>query len=289
MTTELTTPVWAVDGWQANVLDDFGVAWVVEEEDGWSSSPPVRVAADEREADDGAYDTVSYYGARLITLTGRADAPDKAGMQAAKRRLAKVCSDLRAGLKALSCAETDATRYAWVRRGADVKVKDQGARMFSWQLTLLAPDPRKVGGLEALATGLANPAGGAGATFPWTFPLVFAGAAGATGAITVTNSGDYPSRPVLRIAGPVTGPVVENITTGQKLRLTGISLGAADYLDVDMDARTVVLNGSASRRGTIASESEWWSLAPGDNLVRFGAAAYNAGALLTVTYRDAWV
>lgn len=288
MSTPLTTPTWGLDGWAGNVLDDAGVAWVVEEVDGWDDSPPVRLEATEREQDDGAYDADTFYGARLLTLTGRADAPDKATMQAAKRRLAQVCADLRAGLKALSCDEADRTRYAYVRRAADVKVKDQGARMFSWQLQLLAPDPRKYGAAATVATGLANVAGG-GATFPMAMPLIFAGAAGATGAIVVTNAGAYASRPTFRILGPVTDPVLENLTTGQRLRFAGLSLGAGDYLDVDTDARSAVLNGSASRRGTVASDSEWWSLAPGDNQVRFLAAAYTAAAQLQVTYRPAWV
>lgn len=285
--TPLATPTWSLDGWTGNALDDFGVAWVVEEEDGWSSSPPVRLAAEEREQDDGAYDADTFYGPRLITLTGRASAPDNAAMVAAKLRMAAVCANLRAGLKLLAVGEPDATRYALVRRAADVKVKDQGNKLFSWQLQLLAPDPRKYTASVVVATGLSSTAGGA--AMPMVFPLVFTGAGGTTGIVTVTNAGTYPAKPVLRVTGPVSDPVLENITTGRRLMLTGLTLSAGDYLDIDMDARTVTLNGSTSRRGYVAAGSDWWTLDPGDNAVRFGASAYNATAQLQVTAASAWV
>lgn len=282
----MTSPTWTVDGWVGGATDDAGVAWTVEDEDGWSTSPPVRAELTDRDGADGSYDNPAFYSSRLVVLTGHADAPSQAAMLAAKERLLAVANGLRAGLVELEVAEATGPRSAWVRR-ADAKTKDEGARAFSWQLSLLAPDPRKYGPAATVASGL--PAGGGVLTFPLTFPLLFVGAGGATGVVTVTNAGAYESWPTLRILGPVTDPVVENITTGHRLRLAPLSLGAGDYLDVDMDARSVLLNGSASRRGAVAADSDWWSLAPGDNAVRFGAAAYAAAAQLQLTYRPAWV
>lgn len=282
-----SSPTWAVDGWVGNDLDESGVLWTVETEEGWSSSPPVRGDVTSREAADGAYDSAErYYDARLVTLTGFADAPSQAAMLAAKERLLAVGSDLRGPLLELAVGELTGTRSAWVRRATDTKTTDQGSRAFAWQLNLLAPDPRKYGAPAAAAAGL--PAAAGGMVFPVTFPLTFPGGGGG-GSLLATNAGRYETWPTLRIVGPATDPVAENLTTGKRFRLAPLTLGTGDYVDVDMDARTVLLNGSASRRAAVAADSDWWSLAPGDNAVRFGAAAYDPAAQLQLTWRPAWI
>jgi hypothetical protein len=63
-------------------------------------------------------------------------------------------------------------------------------------------------------------------------------------------------------------------------------LGAGESLTIDTRARTAYVNGGVSRRGRVVGD--WFLLEPGSSEIAFAAAAYDASAQLTVTWRDAW-
>lgn len=130
------------------------------------------------------------------------------------------------------------------------------------------------------------PSAGGGLNFPATFPITF-GAVSTGGTIAAVNAGTFPTSPSFRIDGPCTNPRIENVTEGAILALD-IELGAGEYLLIDADARTVLLNGTASRYSSLTTTSEWWDLQPGTSDVTFRASTTSA-ATLTVTWRSAWV
>lgn len=282
------TPRYLLDGWVGNDTDAAGVDWIVETEEGWSGSPGVRLSMEDQPDADGAYDGPSYRGPRTITLSGRAVAPSRALMLAAKDTISGLLSDQgEDDLQVLQVQEAHMTRRALVRLAADTKVADIGARMFTWSLALVAPDPRRY--LEAeqvLQVGL--PAGGAGRVYPRSYPFGYPPLAATQGGeVLPNNAGTARSYPVLVITGPVDNPRIENVTEGRVLEL-GLSLSGLDSLEIDLQARTVVLNESVSRRDALSRSSEWWSLARGVNRVTYRAAAYSAGTRMTLRYRSAW-
>jgi hypothetical protein len=57
--------------------------------------------------------------------------------------------------------------------------------------------------------------------------------------VAATNAGDAPTWPVVRVYGPGDDPIVENETMATTMDLTGVSLAAGDYVDIDMAARTI--------------------------------------------------
>ena len=95
-----------------------------------------------------------------------------------------------------------------------------------------------------------------GLTFDLTFDLTFSASSGGD-TVTVTNDGNVPTPAVFTIDGPVSNPTIENTTLGKELSFD-IVLGASDQLVVDTAARTVVLNGTASRYNTLTPDSEWF-------------------------------
>jgi hypothetical protein len=123
----------------------------------------------------------------------------------------------------------------------------------------------------------------AGATWSWTW-----GTGGSAGAVTVTNLGNFPTRPIVAIAGPVDNPQLQNGSTGEFVQFA-LSLTASDVLTVDFDAHSVLLNGTASRRNTLTSTSKWWELAPGTTQVLYSANTTQVGSVATMTFRSAWV
>lgn len=148
----------------------------------------------------------------------------------------------------------------------------------------VATDPRVYDNTQQNASvGLAT--GGGGLEFPATFPVSF-GTPGTSNIIDAGNAGTFETRPVARIDGPATNPILENITTGHQLALNG-ALAGGEFLLVDFAERTVLLNGTASRYGWVDDPDQWWVLVPGSNEVRFSASTYEGGALLTLSWRSA--
>ncbi|MFJ8146982.1 hypothetical protein ACIQ6R_18170 [Streptomyces sp. NPDC096048] len=85
------------------------------------------------------------------------------------------------------------------------------------------------------------------------WPLEF-GTPGSTGALSATNAGDAPAHPVIEFRGPVVRPSLTKVGTGEVLEYD-LPLAADDVLTVDTGAGTVMLNGTASRIGTVTNRS----------------------------------
>ena len=133
----------------------------------------------------------------------------------------------------------------------------------------------------------ALPSGSGGLSFPATSPLYF-DASSETGDVEAENEGTFPVAPVIRIDGPVTNPSVTHLEKGYTLDFT-ITLGASDYLLIDNESRSVLLNGTSNRYSTLSSTSQWWDLDPGDNTIRFRSDANTEAAVMTALYRSAWL
>lgn len=132
---------------------------------------------------------------------------------------------------------------------------------------------------------------GTGVTFDLTFDLTFTGTAD-TSSDKVFNAGNIATPPVFVIHGPVTNPVVQNITSGKEITATA-SLSAGETLWVDVARRTARLNGEdGTLRLDLIDEgnTEWFDLDPGVNELRLTGTGMNTGQTSLVTkWRDAWL
>lgn len=124
-----------------------------------------------------------------------------------------------------------------------------------------------------------------GRTYNKTFNYSYGGAA--SGNANVVNNGTTYYWPVILIKGPCINPFVQNVTTGQTFS-TSITLGSSDTLTIDMDAKTMVLNGTASRMNAYVPGSTWWFLVPGSNNILYNATT-GTGSTATVQSRDAYL
>lgn len=153
-------------------------------------------------------------------------------------------------------------------------------------IEFVATDPR-IYDSTPWQVSTALPSGGGGLYFPAVPPLTFS-ATSETGDVNAENEGTFPVAPVLRIDGPVVNPSVTHLEKGATLDFT-ISIADGDYLIVDAESRSVLLNGTSNRYSTLTSDSTWWELDPGDNTVRFRSDANTEDAVLTAYYRSAWL
>ena len=161
-------------------------------------------------------------------------------------------------------------------------------------------DPRIYTAGASVTVGLPSPT--AGMTFPAAFPLTF-GATAASG-VTVTNSGNVESRPVLVISGPVTNPSIQNASipgsptiTLSNPNQTGYTVLAGDQLTVDLDTHAIlyytggVTAGSPASRGSwLVAGSTWWDLLPNtDNLIQFNSRdSVSVAGTVAVQYASAY-
>lgn len=252
--------------------------------EGVDDLPDVR-SSDQPRSTHGEFRGRDLSAGRVVTIEWGLRGADEAGLAALRDAVA--AATVPQDDDELPLYLFDSTRLFFVRprKRAMPRRMDAPERLGRALVEFKATDPRLYSAtLHSVAVAL--PTAGGGATFPLTFPLVF-GAVGAGGLVSVSNAGNFPTGAVLRIDGPVSNPSVEHVGQGRVLRFA-ITLAAGEYLLVDTDARTVLLNGTASRRGTMTT-AQWFQLTPGENTLRFGAPLFSAGALLTVQHRDAWL
>jgi hypothetical protein len=148
-----------------------------------------------------------------------------------------------------------------------------------------APDPRIYSAAQTvLSTGLPTLSGGL--SFPASAPFVF-GTAGSGGSIAATNNGTIETPWVATFTGPLVAPAIEHSGQSKVLSLSGASLAAGETLVIDSAARTVLLNGVASRYSWLAAASQWFTVEPGANVLRFTAAS--GSGTCQIAFRDAWL
>lgn len=291
MTIPLASPVYTLGPWQGNVSDDWGVDWIVESEDGWSASPPVRPTLEDKTIADGSWAGPGFYGSRVVSLSGKAIARDQMSMLLAKERL-KAAVGPRA-LTSLVVEELHLSRKAAVRLTDQMDITDAGARAFNWTIILTAADPRRYS-VDSLtgSTGLPSTSS-TGRTYPRTYPRVYGGATpGGPGSVFLQQAGDFDETPaVIVFYGPVISPQVAHPQTDRQLTF-GLTVGQGESLVVDLAAETALLNGTASRVGTISPGSAWFMLTPGSNELQFrgqaGPTSNDTTPLMTVTAASAW-
>jgi uncharacterized membrane protein len=131
------------------------------------------------------------------------------------------------------------------------------------------------------------PASGTGGrTYPKGYPWAYV--PGNTGATKIINlgGGEYgvTATPLLmRLYGACTEPVISLQTTGEVFELDGVTLAVGQYLEIDMDAKTVYLNGDPALsyyNKVNFLTSTWWQLQPGDNDLAIGAATLDTSCRL---------
>ncbi|WFE45299.1 hypothetical protein [Verrucosispora sp. WMMD1129] len=153
----------------------------------------------------------------------------------------------------------------------------------------VALDPMIYSSVEHVVGPISLPTWLGGLTVPHTVPHTVP--AVQTGGINdgIENAGTAEVGLLLRVDGPVPQPRIsvtdpDDVTTTLRIDLT---VPDEQWLDIDTQARTVLLNGdpAASRRGQAVGEFPL--LQPGTSVIRFAAAEEAAGTL-SVRWRDGW-
>lgn len=252
--------------------------------------PTIRRVTQPRPDANGELDTTKHHGAKAVTITGTVVATLTETRQEILDRLrAYMRPDLRPYL--VFQLEPDGpirrVRLSSDSHAAPIVRPNSSAFAASWR----GPDGVNEADDETEITIVATENVEAGRTYDLEFDRVYPPSA-VIGAVIVTNDGNIDTYPRIRLYGPVTGPKIENQTTGQTLELPDLVIVAGDYVELDTLTRTVLYlsDPDQSRYSYMDFDvSDWWALKPGDNNIRYYPDTSALGAAAVITFRSAWL
>jgi len=289
MAGELVTGDWQME-YRGAALGS-GTAFDVVQVEGLLDLPDIQTSDRLRLRRHGLYQGDDFTGRRVVVLTLEVDAD---GTAALNTELSTLLEITRPGLEESPLILQIPGVADGGKRRVNVRPRRRNIPVnldFYYGLPLVtvefvATDPRIYNHTESLSL-TALPAGGGGLLFPAAAPLVFVEST-TNGDVNAQNAGTFPVSPVLRIDGPITDPTVENLEQGKTLEFD-ITVADGDFLLIDTEARSIMLNGTASRYSSLLPTSEWWDLEPGANTIRFRSDTNAEDAVLSVSFRSAWL
>lgn len=258
-----TGAVWTLTGSDGTSASfNSGGALYLEEVTGFDS-PNVRENVEDLPEWDGAAAGDFYFGSRPVTLSGRIVSSTATARNAAVVSLQRACRGLRASCTIVSQPQ-GLPNMQIAARVQNLRVTGGFVKQF--QIGLICPNPLIVSVTEN-TTSRTN-----------------------VGSITPSNAGNFSSFPRIRITGPITNPTVTNATTGAVLSLTGTTIAAAHYIEVDMANRTALSDLGINSYKSIVFPTTTFpaSLAPGSNTLVLAGTGATGSTALQVWWRDTW-
>ena len=110
------------------------------------------------------------------------------------------------------------------------------------------------------------------------------------GSGVISNGGNAPVYPVIRVHGDVSGAItITNTTLSRTVSFTGLSLATGEYMDIDMLNETVTKNDDTNLYSYINADDFWW-LGEGNNTITISATVGGSGnRKITVTRRAGYI
>jgi hypothetical protein len=225
-------------------------------------SAPQRTNTDEHQGTDGTYVDSQYMSSRTIVITGdmytSINDPETVLM-----KLKQQFSGSQ-GVKPFYFALPGQTLKYINCLGGGIKYDQDTNRSIGKtagvQLTLLAGDPY-IYDYPTQQAGITIPViSSNGMSFNVSFNMGFGGAIVGNQA-TLTNFGNHTAYPTITLVGPLVNPVLVDSVSGNAMAFS-ISLSGSDTLVINCHNKSVVLNGTVSRRNTLAGRN-WFFVPPG--------------------------
>jgi hypothetical protein len=255
--------------------DDMGLPFIDIDTVSGLDTAPLRTSTDEHQGMDGTYVDSPFMSSRTIVLSGTLysdpSSPDA------------ILDQLRRDYA------SDAVRPLYIQhpgqqtkfincQGGGLRYDIDGGRRSgktAVQFTLLAEDPYVYDYPPSQSQVSVPTLVTVGTGFNMSFNLGFGGAVPNYGA-TVSNNGTHTAYPLITIRGPVTNPVLSDSYTGITMSLS-ITLAAGDSIVIDCRQKSIVLNGTVSRRTAMAG-LKWIAVPAGASDTIFFTADAGTGS-----------
>jgi len=242
---------------------------------------PIRSTVNERQGQDGTYIHTKYQSSRAIIMQGMVytDPSDPDTLLNTLRQ--EYSLDTIRPFYFQLPGQT--LKFINGQGGGVVYDVDQSRRVgyTPIQLTILAGDPYIYDYPPSISQVQSATIAAVGTGFNMAFNVGFGGAIALNGA-TVTNAGTHVAYPQITIAGPITNPVLTDSYNGWTMAFA-ITLAAGDIMVVDCKLKSVILNGTVSRRNTLAG-LRWFSIPAGVSDTIFFTADSGTGSATVQLY-----
>jgi|SRR5579885_3669638 len=264
-----------------------GTGYTVQQPLDGLDAPQARITTVDRAGEDGARITAALYGSRIITIQGSIRATTAADFETYRKALIASCALQRDANGYPIPLTLEFTTNAGASYFCNVipqqpQVSITYPTLANYMLTLVVADHRVYLNGQQTSGQVSTPQGG-GFLYPAIYPVTLGGSSG--GNVTLANSGNIETPPTLTLHGTLTNPYILNETTGEWMQLTA-TLGASDVVVIDMNEKTITLNGTSLLSAKV-SGSSWWDLNPGDNLISLSSGSTSDNGWLEVTWYNA--
>jgi hypothetical protein len=252
--TACPTHAWLTLGALRVDLEDQSQGWFLEALD--LGYPVVRDVVTNRPDTDGIDDRTQFFGSRAISASVKAVPGAGAAMNAVAASFAPfMVPSARPVLHYVLERPGNPERTIVVRAaGYAWPLNDPGFRAI--QLQWIAADPIAKDPAAQSATAYAGSSAGAGRRYNLAFNRTYPGGTGSAATATLYSPGDVTVRPLLRIYGPVTAPVVAfSGGNGVAAFLPTLTVSGGQYVEVDCAARTAYVNGD--RTQNVLTQMDW--------------------------------
>lgn len=284
----LITDVWQVE-WRSTVWGGTDRDTAITDLSGWLDKPALRGSNTDRPGRHGAIAGRKHAEGRTVEveLTVTVDDPDMDLLRAIDDVCAYEDDPVEEPLAIWAGTTGPQMVSARLEKASIPTDHEWSVGHHRIRLQWACTDPRRYDITTYNSPVLGMPGGATtGITFPLTFPISFGGGI-ASGSLTLPNTGNAPAYPVFTLTGPLSGPVITRADTGQKLQFApSFDLLEGQTLTVDTGTRSVVLDGSVSRRDALIV-ADWFSLPRNSNtVITLGSTgAYDSAAGLSAQYR----
>ncbi|MFM9430067.1 phage distal tail protein [Arthrobacter sp. MP_2.3] len=274
---------WSLNGFDLSGTDPAGVRWLVKDVEGWDDPAGAVGGVVQKDYADGGWLEPTLLAPPSLVAKVRLLAPTRESSIRARDEFKSIIP-VRL-LAPLVLSDGGLVRHRRVKQEGKPSIKQASDHLVEMSVQLVSPDVRIFSGdgtapfTYSASTGLPDTAGGW--QLPAQAPLQVA-AAVSSGSVVVSNAGDAVPPVKVRIKGPVTNP---SITANDGGRMNfALTLSSGQTLEVDLDRRTVKLNG-VNRRNTLSGP---WIIPQTGTELKFNASTYNTTARMTVQWSDAW-
>ena len=292
-------------------MDTAGAMWVITDMQGWFMSPPVTATTQQLGFRDLSTATTKFpRSARPVTLIGTCFTQTFEDLFAARQRLMAAWGDPNTPFM-LTVTEPDVSKQlTQCRLNGQIDASWMpgtpfgGWYQFNYSIPIIALDPVKYSLSAATGNSGPNVAGEFFLTFPNTtsrlgsaqpslgFPFItrsqpaikFTLSQSASGTVSVINTGNVESYPVIKITGLVdSGWYIQNQTTGFQFSVN-LNVPSTSTLVIDMLNNIALIDGAVVNAQV---QGSWFSCPPGNNNLQFFAPD-NDGSQMYVSLFSAW-
>lgn len=286
MTIQANPSLVVIDVMTFGNVDDTLIGWVYTSIDGWYDGPGVRASFTPRTFDHGSFDSPVYRDVRVVTLTGVYMGSSYADAVAQSMLLAALLGDGTPGVITVDGIS------ATVRLSGQPSMSWIGDAAFNYQASFTAVDPKKYATpLSPAAISMIGTSSG-GLVFPLVNTVFRWGTVSLPPIAMLTNPGTADTSVQMTVAAGASaltgGFQIVETTTGSVLQYSD-DLPAGSSVAFDSATGSVILNGTANRRGSLTI-AQWWQIPAGaTRTVTFtGLAGTSATATLTASTRPAY-